>query len=773
MNRNSGETSLECVVRTKALFPNVYRLLRRFDAQSLFNNDRALQNFRMLGKSRADRDGVKKIPMAKLDCDMHDSQTGQSHQFDAKALAVSNTLHVGLLNRQAGALSYVRRAVRCCLLARLVIVKCANPPCDSSPHIQERDAILKLFIGARYGVAGQVRIFILKRMLNSPWSAKRVIHYCVPGCCSDRHTKKIIADEVVDALIPRACPLLQRGKWLDADEAIDWCGLIANCHNLFADIMPVVCEHLDNPDAKIIEDCFALVSDSDNDDDDYDGDLVPADIPVDPDPLADAQLHDGDSSIPVMPDGSVDWAKYSQRTRGRVRVFSRSSAPGTDLVILRRAMESTKKFQQNILWMSSEDYVYNNIRRLQSGLSGRQQLVDCATGMVTKKYWMAIDELLFGEHTWDALTESQKTHGAKTDAFKVSTKGVASVFILLDCRHRRFPSLLYKILEADAAAVASIQESAKVACVVEPFTAEHMEQVEQDMSGQKSQMLLQSNATVGCNQINWVERGHQVLHAIGHNCLTAKKPSCETFSRDLCLQRHHEQERGAFAEPAIRLTKRAFDEVERKRKQSQKPRAIRRRAKREQVGLPFGRRGISTSWNRFTAGSEAYKQNRRSSVVPTTMAEIAADYRGTSAAAKVALRPEARVRTHALQAKRWLRLNRHSLQEAEDESDGCNNIDAAELVKAMRVCSNDYSMHLRKLLGILRSADKRDQQQRDARNKRRRLEGRRWLRSSDVEPGSHHSEWMNGLTERSPQRRNLRVFINSAAKSGQDGGVCK
>ena len=159
--------------------------------------------------------------------------------------------------------------------------------------------------------------------------------------------------------------------------------------------------------------------------------------------------------------------------------------------------------------------------------------MDCAKGLVTKDYWLALDELLFGAQAWALLAESQRNHVHKTSAFRLLAKGAGAVKMLLDARHQRFPSLLYASVGAEAAAIRPIQQAAAVPCVRDVFTEEHMELVSSDLSGEKSQMILQNNATVASNQINWVERGHAVLHKITHKCLHTRKPSCDTVSRDL------------------------------------------------------------------------------------------------------------------------------------------------------------------------------------------------------------------------------------------------
>ena len=768
MDRNTGETTYECVKRTQKLFPCVSRLLQHFPFRRAFNNDRASQNERLCSKFRQDASTAKgnDTPHLRQPCDSHDCMTCQTLQFDAKPLLVSNIVHTGMQQRQAGAVAAVRLAVSCAFRARLCIIKCSAPPSEFSSDAVHRDGILQTFLGSTHGVEGFRRCFILRRMLNGSWIERRIVHWCVPGCCVGVDTLEVFLTDVLDALVPCSCPLLQRGKWLAAEPAVDWVGLLSNVCCLFEDCMVHVSRHLSDHSYAISIEQFKLVIWPEG----LDEALVPGEAAApeaDLDNLfIDLELDDGREAVPTLADGSPDWATYNKKVGSRVCAFARSS-PATDITILKRSMASVQSLHKHIIFMGGTGYMAKNIRLCNSNLTPHQHLVDCAKGRVTKKFWLIVENQIFDPDYWSAVPIMSRTQAAKTSAFKCCIKGAAAVFVHLDSRHKRFPSLLYSTLHASGADVDAVQTAAKNACVLEPFSELHLKQCLGDLKSARSAALLSNDASIVENQIDWVEHGHALIHQIVKSALQAKAPDIKHICRDITAARQRQHELNAFDNPISdgQWTSAAIRRLRTpSRPLSMKPRAIKRRQAREAAGLPLGRKGVSSSYNIFqgrrtirSTGVLTGRQQRRQ----------ARQFAARSAAEKMADRAAARARTQVRQSRRFLAAHPElSIPDAMNIiDDEAETHDFASLQQACEQNSGDFSRTLAALLQELKEAASRDAKRRKLQEKGQHARFHHWMGTNLGGLPNLGTMDINAFAERVSEDKHTRVLVFKAVTS--------
>ena len=151
---------------------------------------------------------------------------------------VSGLIHFAISQRAGGALKALRVAARLLVQARLRIYKGAAPPGPGTPAWEYREACRGLFLGPDDGRRGASRRLILRRMMNGNSQLQSQLeHYC-PAGCFETQTLHRFCNEVVDSLLPSACPCFPRSRWTNANVAVNCGGLLAACHGILMRIVP-------------------------------------------------------------------------------------------------------------------------------------------------------------------------------------------------------------------------------------------------------------------------------------------------------------------------------------------------------------------------------------------------------------------------------------------------------------------------------------------------------------------------------------------------------
>ena len=733
MDRNTGETTRESIQRVRQLFNQLESLMRLFPCHRGHNNDRAGQNDRSFSQQAAadtNEDG-KSIVNIRVGCDTHDCQNAQTHQYDSVPLLISNCLHTGLLFKQKGALDYFRKGVSCLFRARKTIVVGQPPPGRSSPDAKHRGAILDSFLPLKSGTHNRRRRAILDSFLNGPWTERRIYHFCLGQCCEDADTDRIFDDYVLPALLPHNCPSLQRSKWLGCDGAVDWIGLLSNCCFIFDDVIHHVEQCLKNPDYELSEELFKLAEDFPEwmVGEDAHGDLV-LDSDDDDEGGPEQEEFAGDETMPKLADGSPDWATFNHRVRKRCSMFAKTR-PGTELALLRTCKEPLAALHRHLIWMSGTGWCLNNIRLQESGLPPKVKLAECAKGNVTKEFWLATEALFFSESDWAMIAPVCRTQKMQARGFKLVSKGAGAIKVLLDARHARFPTKLFKTVFGSEEEILDVQTAVKDKCVLDAETLKHLQLVDSDLSSERSQDLLSNTGSLMENTINFIEYGHAPLRKIAHNCVSQMKRKFCDVAQDIGLLRHRQNDLGLFFQSKKHWTKKDFkkDVKQSQKPLSMKPRQIRRRALRAAQGKEHGRINISTSWTRHLS----HRADTPGRFFPRVAQEQSASYRAMEPAARMVLGREAKGRSRMLRAvsslKRRNAPTKHRALVAEPSSDS----DAPGREESQIVVALDRHA-MKPTLARLQKAQRHDNAARVANKKARRSQATTWMKDLNSLP---------------------------------------
>ena len=142
-------------------------------------------------------------------------------------------------------------------------------------------------------MAAQRRV-ILHRMLTGDWTSTKIVHHCPPGCCDHKPTADILASEVTDALVPHACPIFPRIRWTRSQLAVNWLGLLQNCHGIANAIVGPWLRELGTCSKPVSEADFESASDGSDD-------LGPAGVQLcDGEQGGDGEVVDGDADEELL-----------------------------------------------------------------------------------------------------------------------------------------------------------------------------------------------------------------------------------------------------------------------------------------------------------------------------------------------------------------------------------------------------------------------------------------------------------------------------------------
>ena len=107
---------------------------------------------------------------------------------------------------------------------------------------QHRLQIYDLFLASSWGwqmAKSQASVHSLNHFLNGNLEDASVVHHFCPynHCSSEQDVRNSFANQVAWALLPEKPPKYSRGRWVNYDRAIMWCGLLEAHHSLLQQVI--------------------------------------------------------------------------------------------------------------------------------------------------------------------------------------------------------------------------------------------------------------------------------------------------------------------------------------------------------------------------------------------------------------------------------------------------------------------------------------------------------------------------------------------------------
>ena len=619
---------------------------------------------------------------------MHKEHSCQVAVHEIVGPVISGVINFALSMRGGGAVASLRKAVRLLLQARLKVYRGAHPPDRGRGSLawEYRNAVLHLFLGsADEGARGRRRTLILAEVLNGNWLLRdRVEHYCPgPQCCRDEEdTMNKCCEFVVHALLPAACPVLQRSRWTRSNLAQNYTGLFAACHGiLFAVVHPWLREQSD-PTKPM------LMSDFEVDDSDSDEDLGPRGVQemlmdVDPgdaeevvdDPMASAEV----AIVPVQDrllDGDFNKEReLNRKARVGTKEFVELPNLRCDLALLRQCAEPHHRMVCRILRVSSDKWEQEQHYNILHGQRPQPRLLQYVTGALTDPLLEDIEYRLFSCTCWGATPPSERSLASNVKAFKMLSCGAGAAEALIV--HPMTKTYPYKLFRGVLLAEKFEDDTDEVAldglCWYDPFTADHKaKHPGEEVHSEQSHIELTAVAEATPCDIVAIEARHGTLRRLLLRSIQTWSKPIEEVAADWSLLRHRvlrqhpgligkALQRRRLGRPPVQRVKRT-----RKRPVSTKPRAVKHRAKQTAKGK--GQPGASSIWKAFwseeckgkrglpTAAERAEMRKKYKELTPAVGLRLArvAGARSTTNRAKLDPAAQEIVRQHQLSTCRVL-----------------------------------------------------------------------------------------------------------------------
>jgi hypothetical protein len=501
--------------------PELDRLARKCQLSlQLSTTDRFPANFRCEKAIQAEDPSCKWVK-CHLPCDVHKVSTSQGSQFELLSSHVSSMLNLGLSMTPAQSTASMRSALERLFEAKLRVIYSVPPEGDTLKH---RLAVLDLFLSLQNSSAGKRALPKLQRAIISFFlngdiqNEISIEHYCAHGCCVDHDdTLRKIKQWLVPCLLPFACPILARARWLGSDRTIDWCGLLASHHNILGDLLslwhgvPAKPAHKGQDEQDDGAAFVGGVADVGSCCSDHQPDASRAARD------ASSEQHGGNNGVPLLaasdvrPDQSstssnvdaaqtpgapedqavppaastFDWAEFQKKVKQDAVTWAAGGVAHI-LVAMRICMQPLLHFMLHLLYMTSKEW---HVQQLQASAEGKPRKfkpVEVCKAAQDSDFIKEIVQLM--QSSPPAIPDYACLKSTGSLMFRLLARGAAAGFQLVIVAHRGYPYKLFLALLGDEFTDEILMQScqfdelATAICGMFPLAA--------DMSSPKCQAIL-------------------------------------------------------------------------------------------------------------------------------------------------------------------------------------------------------------------------------------------------------------------------------------------
>ena len=326
------------------------------------------------------------------------------------------------------------------------------------------------------------------------------------------HTNEFITS-CISVLVPHSCPKLERSRWNHADTAVDWCGLLVRCHQMFQTIVPIWIRELSGgrPASEVDFESHGFAALEDDGDD-----LGPPGLPDDDSAQAvlDIVVLEG-SDAPQLDQGQRDkearWDEFNKRVRAGTQEFAKMPVLQSCLAITRQSMIPHIRLTSKLLNLSSEDWC-----REASSASFRSQpgyrVLDCASGRHTASFFDDVRMRMRQTEFWESVPLEERSLMTSGLAFRLLSRGAGSVTLYLAQAHRQYPFKLFlAVLGEDEGKVSEVHHDPE--CTRDRFAKAHCKKYNtvEKLKSFESKLELKCTAVLARTDIVPCERSHSGL----------------------------------------------------------------------------------------------------------------------------------------------------------------------------------------------------------------------------------------------------------------------
>ncbi|CAE7780590.1 unnamed protein product [Symbiodinium sp. CCMP2592] len=477
-------------------------------------------------------------------CHVHQLASCEKALSDLVAGHLGGLVSLGMCSRHAGALKDLRKALMAVFREDLCVR--IGPPQGETYRKAIHDLFLPLHDDTctaaerdeqskKHQVAWLTRCRrrqIINHFLNGDLQSSQIVHYVDRP--RDRATVLLEIEELlVPAMLPSPCPVLNRSKWLGAEAAFSWAGVLLSHH----DLLPRMIRKWRHISDSAVSDMAAeasvaagMVTGLQWDDSwvrlagqEASRHTGPADSGARPQPEHE-QDQDEEFMAPVARDpltGDVDWQEHNKATIGKACAWTATS-PAHAFIIANVVWTPVLKLMQETLFLGSESWDRKQQVALADGRERCFRVVELFHGTSLNKFWDALEDLF--QNGSPAVPVGAWSESMRCLMFRLLSRAGAAVSQIFAAQHKMSPFVLFGALAGKLQELKSLP-----VCMRDELTSLILEKFpeDEDLLGNECQNVLAAAAS----QIDSDIVGLEVRHASVRRVSMLR--SCQTWTMDL------------------------------------------------------------------------------------------------------------------------------------------------------------------------------------------------------------------------------------------------
>lgn len=567
-------------------------------------------------------------------CDIHKAATLQGKVFDLTGSCISSVINFALSMSAAGSVGKLQSYLSDIISSRFELKY--GTPNLSQEAVDYREQVLNLYleipsdfaINTADAVASRQRLRytqklrqreILKLFFNGDVrDCEHITHWAPQGQYTDSdHALSVFLQFVVPTLIPHACPIFPRNRWVGADSAIDYLGLLAGLHGLLKPLIDAYCgktEAAGDNEGEVGEerdcgwDCIADLEKGPH----AAGEPVPdgsgGEMPFLEEALVPAEV--GGGGVGPEPgsgdkdDAGFDWHTYHKQLKTSVADWVRQvdgPSPAAQLALMRQYMSPVLKMLTAFLYISSKRWSRDQHCKSAKGMP-RQYRMLLAHECSEPKKLLATSLDLLGKPPV-ALPMDDWRQDVSTLCFCMLSRLACGAHQLFIWRLRKYPYALMSSLNGEAAAAEVFNQKR---CLQDELTHALCSEFcsETQFCSQDCRDFVQALALLAETDIGAIERQHTIGRKIILSRSMTRPVALRTLSADFLLRQSSQWNTDSFSflyfdsDSIVKKLKRR-QQRNRKPKKAQKPRRGGGGAFRAFLSeTTAGRKATKYSWRR-------------------------------------------------------------------------------------------------------------------------------------------------------------------------------
>ena len=385
------------------------------------------------------------------------------------------------------------------------------PPPPGSLEYDRRQALLDLWFPKRSKVLKTVATRCrIEYWLAGNWHNKTGVE--VYGEEAMQDLREFLKTQLVQILVPGACPTMQRHRWHGLDDTFQWLGPVSCCGgDLLHDVIPMWCNVLRTSMSPAA--AFRAMERER---------LLAGSAPPPPDDISLGPHAEPGPAVAAAPESAVPqateapanaaafWAEFNERQRGDSLRFSQSQ-PTPNMIILKRCLAPVLRALDHDMYVSGNRFDKENCKRLWQGDFTKCRLVESAVGEHSRQTLQDIRRNLLDQSSWETLLRGDWwTRQNAAIAFRItSTLGAAFTGLVVHAEESMPVPLFLLLSNEDKWDVVESYPPCMWDSLAEWFLSAYPDRAA--ATGTEAKMVLKAKALAFRSDIGRQERTHAVL----------------------------------------------------------------------------------------------------------------------------------------------------------------------------------------------------------------------------------------------------------------------